>query len=55
VVAILASTVLGWSGVALGAAILLFAGPLLFVPWIVLRLDVERFPEVAERVRLRRL
>jgi len=53
VLVILASTVLGWSGVALGAAVLLFAGPLLFVPWIVLRLDLERFPEVVEQVRLR--
>jgi hypothetical protein len=55
VLVILASTVLGWSGVTLGAIVLLFAGPLLFVPWIVLRLDVERFPEVVEQVRLRRL
>jgi len=55
VLVILASTVLGWSGVTLGAVVLLFAGPLLFVPWIVLRLDVERFPEVVEQVRLRRL
>ena len=55
VLVILASTVLGWSGVVLGAVVLLFAGPLLFVPWIVLRLDVERFPEVVEQVRLRRL
>jgi hypothetical protein len=53
VLVILASTVLGWSGVALGAAILLFAGPLLFVPWIVLRLDVSRFPEVVEGARRR--
>jgi hypothetical protein len=55
VLVILASTVLGWSGVTLGAVVLLFAGPVLFVPWIVLRLDVERFPEVVEQVRLRRL
>jgi hypothetical protein len=55
VLIILASSVVGWSGVAVGAAILLFAGPLLFVPWIVLSLDVERFPEIVEQVRLRRL
>lgn len=55
VLAILTAMLLGWSGLALGAAILLVAGPLLFVPWIVLRLDLSRFPEVAEQVRLRRL
>jgi len=47
----LTGTVLGWPGVVLGAVILLFTGPFLFVPLIVLRLDVTRFPEVVERVR----
>lgn len=46
-----AAALLGWSGVVTGALILLFAGPLLFVPWIVLRLDVSRFPAVVEQVR----
>jgi hypothetical protein len=50
---ILTATLFDWSGVALGAAILLFVGPLLFVPWIVLRLDLSRFPEVVEGVRRR--
>lgn len=53
VLVILTATLFGWSGVALAAVILLFAGPLLFVPWIVLRLDVSRFPEVVEGVRRR--
>ncbi len=52
---ILASLLVGWQGVTLGAFILLFAGPLLFVPWIVLALDVGRFPEVVEAARQGRL
>jgi hypothetical protein len=46
---------IGWPGVTFGALILLFAGPLLFVPWIVLALDVSRFPEVVEAARRGRI
>ena len=45
------SVLLGWPGVTVGAVILLFAAPLLFVPWIVLEADVSRFPEMAEEAR----
>jgi hypothetical protein len=55
VTVVIAAALLGWSGVVVAAVILLFAGPLLLVPWIVFRLDPRRFPEVAEQVRLRRL
>jgi hypothetical protein len=47
---LLTTALLGWSGVMFGATVLLVAGPLLFVPWIVLRLDVGRFPVVVEQV-----
>jgi hypothetical protein len=48
---LLSAIFLGWSGVVTGALILLVAGPLLFVPWIVLRLDVSRFSKVVEEAR----
>src|SRR3954453_1183638 len=51
VICALAGGVLGWPGALGGALILLVAGPLVFVPLIVLQLDVDRFREVVERVR----
>ena len=55
VLVILASLLIGWPGVTFGAFILLFAGPLLFVPWIVIALDLSRFPEVVEAARRGRI
>jgi hypothetical protein len=43
----------GLSGGAL--VVLLFGAPAIFVPWAVINLDVARFPQVAERVRQRKL
>jgi hypothetical protein len=53
ILGVLGGALLGWPGVVAGAMILLFAGPLLFVPLIVLQLDVDCFPDVVERARRR--
>jgi hypothetical protein len=46
---------LGGAGFSGGALLLvLFGGPVLFVPWWVLQQDVSRFPAMVEELRLER-
>ena len=47
---------IGGLGLSSGAVfVVMWGAPVLFVPWAVLRLDGDRFPQVVERVRERRL
>lgn len=49
-------TALGGLGLSSGTLpVLMWGAPVLFVPWAVLRLDKDRFPQVVERARERKL
>ena len=52
--AMLIGTLLGWSGVWVGALILVFAGPLVFVPLIVVQRETAEFEAVVEEERHKR-
>jgi hypothetical protein len=53
----LAFVVIALGGLGLSGGVLLvvmWSAPLIFVPWAVLRLDKDRFPQLVEQVRERR-